>query len=51
LQTASDRLCSRLPAAEKRSYSSFYEDAINSRRSRTINRENRLDGGGRPWPG
>ncbi len=34
LQTVSDPICSRLPAAARRSYSSFREGAIDSRSCR-----------------
>jgi len=45
LQTASDPICSRLPAAAKRSYSSFREDAIDSRIYRAAGPERRLIAG------
>jgi len=49
LQTVSDPICSRLPRAAERSYSSFYEDAIDSLTCRTCDPEGRLTARAPQW--
>ena len=51
LQTASDPISSRLPAAIQRSYSSFCEDAINSGTRRAVDPERRRKAGESRWRG
>jgi len=51
LQSASDPIFSRLSAAAQRSYSSFCEDAINSRTRRAIDPERRSEAGNPQWRG
>jgi hypothetical protein len=51
LQTASDPIFLRLSAAAQRSYSSFCEDAINSRTRRAVDLQQRSKAGKPHWRG